>query len=244
MTTSTLSIYLKFGRRILIDNLSKDNMAKVKIPTDEEIKNLKNAVAERHPALRDVWMTMDGLKGFLEQSPKTVIQNQFHNGWKHDHYVTNFLGFCPAGTIVVAAMNVPGCIHDSMVANWGEKYDKLEEVYDRTVGKCTVDSAFSKRRPPYLTKTSQKLPHGCEEIVINKEATAMRQSAEWGMRAFQSSFPRIKDRIIFEENGERRLILRLFVLLFIYRANMVGMNQIRNTYLSPLHDANANDFLI
>ena len=71
--------------------------------------------------------------------------------------------------------------------------------------------------------------HGCEEIVINKEATAMRQSAEWGMRAFQSSFPRIKDRIIFEENGERRLILRLLAL-FNYRANMVGINQIRHTY--------------
>ena len=72
----------------------------------------------------------------------------------------------------------------------------------------------------------------------------MRQSVEWGMRAFQSSFPRIKDRIIFEENGEKRLILRLLVLLFNYRANMVGINQIWNEYLSPLQDGIANDFLI
>ena len=41
-----------------------------------------------------------------------------------------------------------------------------------------------------------------EEIVVNREATSMRQSAEWGMRSFQSSFPRIKDRIIYEEGSE------------------------------------------
>ena len=162
----------------------------------------------------------------------------------NDHYVTNVLGFCPAGTIVVAAMNVPGCIHDSMVADWGKTYEKLEKVYIRTGGKCTVDSAFSKRRPPFLIKSSQQLPYGGEDMFVNDEATAMRQSTEWGMRAFQSSFPRIKDRIIFEQKGDRRLILRLLVLLFNYRANMVGINQIRNTYLSPLQDGTANNFLI
>ena len=29
-----------------------------------------------------------------------------------------------------------------------------------------------------------------EEIVVNRESHSMRQSAEWGMRSFQSSFPR------------------------------------------------------
>ena len=111
-------------------------------------------------------------------------------------------------------MNVPGCIHDSMVADWEKNYEKLEKVYVRTGGKCTVDSAFSKRRASFLIKSSQQLPYGGEEILVNEEATLMRQSAEWGMRAFQASFPRIKDRVIFEENGERRLILKLLVLLF------------------------------
>jgi hypothetical protein len=35
----------------------------------------------------------------------------------------------------------------------------------------------------------------------------MRQSAEWGMRAFQSSMPRIKDRMKFEERGERKVTI-------------------------------------
>ena len=62
----------------------------------------------------------------------------------------------------------------------------------------------------------------------------MRQSAVWGMRSFQASFPRVKDRFIYEENGERGLILKLFVFLFNYRSNKVGINQIKNTYLTSL----------
>ena len=64
-------------------------------------------------------------------SPNVSIQSRFYNGWTHDHYVTNLLGFTPAGTISVACMNVPGSIHDSTVAEWGEVYDKLEKVYEK-----------------------------------------------------------------------------------------------------------------
>ena len=73
LTTSAISVYLKFGRRILIHILSNDKMAKVTILSDDEIEHFKNAVKERHPAVKDVWMTMDGLKLYLEQSPHTVI---------------------------------------------------------------------------------------------------------------------------------------------------------------------------
>ena len=69
---------------------------------------------------------------------------------------------------------------------------------------------------------------------MNAEATAMRQSAEWGMRSFQASFPRIKDRIVYEETGDMKLILQMLVLLFNHRANKVGISRIRNTYVTPL----------
>ena len=85
-----------------------------------------------------------------------------------------------------------------------------------------------------MIKSSQTLPECAEDIVVNAEATAMRQSAEWGMRSFQASFPRIKDRLVYEETGERKLILQMLVLLFNYRANKVGISQIRNTYMTPL----------
>ena len=95
---------------------------------------------------------MDGLKLYLEESPYTIIHNQYFNGWKNDHYVTNVLGFCPVGTIIVAATNVPGCVHDSMVSGWCNIYEKLQNVFDRIGSMCTVESAFSKNNAPYFIK--------------------------------------------------------------------------------------------
>jgi hypothetical protein len=58
-----------------------------------------------------------------------------------------------------------------------------------------------------------------------------RQASEWGMRAIQSAFPRLKDALKYEENGERRRILKLVPLLYNVRLELVGLNQIRNTYV-------------
>ena len=49
------------------------------------------------------------------------------------------------------------------------------------------------------------LPEGADEIIVNSDVTSMRQSAEWGMWSSQSSFTRIKDRLLYEETGERNL---------------------------------------
>ena len=109
------------------------------------------------------------------------------------------------------------------------------------MGKCTVDSAFSTKNHNFLIKSSQADPVSNDRMafVVNQEATSMRQSAEWGMRALQASFPRLKDRLLFEEFGERRLIMKLMLLLYNYRARKVGINQILNTYMPALRrDAN------
>ena len=64
--------------------------------------------------------------------------------------------------------------------------------------------------------------------------------AEWGMLTIQASFPRICDWFIYEEHGEQRIVLKMFVLLYNLRARMVGINQIRNTYMPHLQ-RNANE---
>ena len=67
----------------------------------------------------------------------------------------------------------------------------------------------------------------------------MRQQAEWGMRAFQSSMPRIKDRMKLEGRGERKVTLLVMILLYNLRARMVGINQLRSFYMGALYrDAN------
>ncbi len=60
------------------------------------------------------------------------------------------------------------------------------------------------------------------------------------MLTMQASFPRVKDRFVYEERGERRIVLKMFVLLYNMRARMVGINQIINTYMKYL-ERNANE---
>jgi hypothetical protein len=245
MTSSPVSMYLRFGRRILIHLLNAEPDAAVKAPSVATIGVYKDCIRRKYPLLEDVWCTMDGLKLCLQQSGDVVLQNMFYNGWTHDHYVSSVLVFCPDGTIPMCCLNAPGCMHDSAIAESGRLYHKLENIYNTTGGKCAVDSAFSNKRAPFLIKSSQMPPGGETRAQyrnnneINKQATSLRQSAEWGMRALQSSFPRLKDRFVFEKFGERRLILKMMVLIYNLRARRVGINQIRNTFL-PALNVNAN----
>jgi hypothetical protein len=60
------------------------------------------------------------------------------------------------------------------------------------------------------------------------------------MRGLQASFPRIKDCLKYEENGERLLILLTVVHLFNFRTQYVCLKQIRSVFLPQLelHDGN------
>ena len=241
ITQTAVSIYLRFGRRTLTAVMNEDPAAQFVIPSEDEIRNFQSSIAEKHPALNGVWCTMDGLKLTVEQAPDTLVQGRFYNGWTHGHYISSVIVFCPDGTIPIVCYNTPGSMHDSSVAEAGKVYEKLVNVFDSFVGMCTVDSAFSKGNYPFLIK-SQTDPHGREELIINREATSMRQSAEWGMRAFQGSFPRLKDKFLYEEGGERKVMLKMMLMLFNYRARKVGINQIQNTYM-PYLETYGNDVL-
>ncbi len=88
----------------------------------------------------------------------------------------------------------------------------------------------------YLYKSCQDLlgsnapMHELRKLALCKkrQATLARQTAEWGMWMFQTSFPRVKDRFVYKERGERRICLKMLVLLYNMRARMVNINQIRN----------------
>jgi hypothetical protein len=100
---------------------------------------------------------MDGLKLFLQQSGNADIQEHYCNGWTHDHYVTSVFCFCPDGTIPIAFFNIPGLVNDSQVAEYGNIYGRLEDVFWSTGAKCCVDSAFGNMEREFLYKLSQDL---------------------------------------------------------------------------------------
>jgi hypothetical protein len=249
LTMSPLSKYLQFARRIVIKILKKEPLAKICLPSNNKIFEYQETIHSRHPALLDVWGTMDGLKVRIEASPDGIVQSRFYNGWKSDHYVTAVLCFAPDGTIPACFYNVPGCTHDSTVADWGRIYSKLSRIYDETGAKFVIDSAFCTSRFPFLIKSSQDYltaddnlltyEEQITDLAIKREATSMRQSSEWGMRGVQASFPRLKDTLPYEEYGERKVIMTSLLLLFNLRARLVGFNQIRTVYYPALAmDAN------
>lgn len=108
VTGSVCSLILQFGRRLLLLQLSKDAMAAVRMPSDEEIKGFKHSFATKFSMLSDVYAVADGLKLYLQKSGDAVIQNMFYNGWTHDHYVGNVFVFAPNGCIIACAVNAPG----------------------------------------------------------------------------------------------------------------------------------------
>ena len=227
------SIWLRFGRRILYMFLFQNQEAMVTLPSDDKVKFYKEQIQERHDMLKDVYCVCDGLKLKFEACAGLMEQGMYYNGWQHGHYISNLFVFAIDGRIINAVINVPGSVHDSQVATWGDTYTKLEQVYERTDGVCCVDSAFASMNVPYLIKSAQDKTKArtATERVIMDQATSLRQAAEWGMRAIQGSMPRLKDNIHYETKGERKRILKLVPLLYNVRLARVGLNQIANTYV-------------
>ena len=145
-------------------------------------------------------------------------------------------------------LNAPGTFHDSTMADYGF-YDAMKAVYDTAGGKVVVDSAFKVSAKDYLIRTSQEDSQDERGLLLNRQATSIRQLSEWGMRMIEGSFPRLKDPLKFEENGDRQVILRLMVHLYNFQTAQVGINQIMNSYMDKTGhfggaaiNEDANDF--
>ncbi len=65
LTYTNLSVYLRFGVRLLVETFRDNPLARVSIPSMEKIESFKEAFAARHLLLTDCWVTMNGLKLYL-----------------------------------------------------------------------------------------------------------------------------------------------------------------------------------
>jgi hypothetical protein len=232
-TTSTpLYKWLKFGRRVLLFALQHVPQAKVTLPTGEEISDYVQAINNKYPVLTDVWAACDGLKLKIQASGNYLKQNHYYNGWTHGHYVNSVLLFAPDGKIRGCTLNCPGSWHDSTMADYGV-YEKMERMYLEHGAKVVVDSAFGVGNREYLIKSAQQDPIGGPAgVAVNRAATSVRQLSEWGMRTIQAQFPRLNDALDYEEDGERKVILQLMVLLYNYQCVEIGINQILNSFMA------------
>ena len=157
----------------------------------------------------------------MEARPLRVKRTCVHAEWK-DYILRNK---CPWMLTWLYYRGIRKCIFRS----W--------KTHNRTGGKCVVDSAFSRARYRFMIKSGQdELLHRSNSITYRTmcQATSARQSAEWGMRALQGSFPRLKDRMYYEEWGKRRLILLSVVLMFNHRTSLIGLNQLISIYMPQM----------
>eukprot|EP00563_Minutocellus_polymorphus_P004199 CAMPEP_0181033814 /NCGR_PEP_ID=MMETSP1070-20121207/7455_1 /TAXON_ID=265543 /ORGANISM="Minutocellus polymorphus, Strain NH13" /LENGTH=444 /DNA_ID=CAMNT_0023111261 /DNA_START=127 /DNA_END=1457 /DNA_ORIENTATION=+ len=226
-TTGTpTSFWIRFGRRILVSVLRKLPEGAICLPTEAELEEYVAAIAARHRHLgtERVWGAMDGLKLLLQRSGDYLTQNMYYNGWTCDHYVTNLFLFAPDGTIALRVTNCPGAVHDSTIAGLGNVYEKVFDLYERYGVKIVVDSAFASESNDSLIKSAQSTAgaSNTREAAILLEATSMRQSSEWGMHSLQGTFPRLKDRFVYEERGDRKLMLEMVARLYNFRTRRLG----------------------
>jgi len=155
LTGTPLGLWLRFGKRLLIAILTGMDGVKVGIPCTEQLFVLSAIIEERYPSLKDFFLVCDGLKLPIEKPDDSIQQSMFYNGWTHGHYVTNLFGFTVDGMIMIAVINAAGSMHDSTLAEWGNVYTKLEEVYNETGLKAIMDSAFCLGNREYVFKSAQ-----------------------------------------------------------------------------------------
>jgi hypothetical protein len=70
-----------------------------------------------------------------------------------------------------------------------------------------------------------------KKLAFNRELLSYRQTAEWGMRALQGSFGRLRVPLEVKHTERRASLLETCVRLHNLRALKVGINQIRTVYL-------------
>ena len=114
--------------------------------------------------------------------------------------------------------------HDSTIADY-DAYSQFEKLYRLYGEKVVVDSAFQIGTPDWLIQSSQIDPLDAEKLILNREATFLRQLSKWGMRMIQATFPRLKDALPCEDDGEREIILQLMIRLHNFAAENMGLNQ-------------------
>ena len=196
---TSCSDWLRFGKRIFVHVLASRQDSIVKLPDTVKVQQYMTAIETKHPALKKVAYTGDGLKILLQKAGDEQTQEAFYNGWKSGHYISNVFVFAPDGTIVMAMVNCPGSMHDSELASKGSPsmYDKIDMMYEQHGAVCVMDSAFATSNKQSIIKSKKRetittTAQTPEEYEILVQAVSMRQSSEWGMRALQGAFGRLK----------------------------------------------------
>jgi len=90
---------------------------------------------------------------------------------------------------------------------------------------------FEKFVGPISKKAKKQLNPLLRDLLLARSGlfTSLRQAAEWGMRALQGSFSRLKARLSSDKK-KRGMIVLSIILLHNFRTEYVGLNQIATVF--------------
>ncbi|KAG6913593.1 hypothetical protein DXG01_005700, partial [Tephrocybe rancida] len=93
---STVSRYVTFGLKILLEVLCKMDDARITYPHGvEEFEELNELIVARHPRLTGAFASIDGLKLPVQTSANKEIENATYNRWLSEHFISLVLAFSP-----------------------------------------------------------------------------------------------------------------------------------------------------
>lgn len=192
----------------------------------------------------------------MQVSADCEIENSTYNGWLHGHFRSCVIVFASdgerismyidrtyksniiSGIIRHVVLNAPGSWHDSRIAR-----PIYEQLRDRTPEGfyLVADTAFPRGtrevegRIRTALKEGERLPEDPQErdqrLAYDRELLSYRQTAEWGMRAVQGVFGRLRIPLEANDDEGRANLLETCMRLANVRTKRVGINQIRNVYI-------------
>ena len=153
----------------------------------------------------------------------------------------------PFRKVSACCFNCPGSRHDSSMARMSGIHGSVKHVCLECGGEVVVDFTFTSEDNPSVGKFSPS--NASVNCLLNTNPTLTRDAAsvcqhlKWGTRGLQGSFPELKDRMPFEEMGERKIMVQLVILLFNSIMETDGSNQMRPSCPKPLLEGSPGDFL-
>ena len=215
---------------LICRKLRRHPASAIEFPDEEKMNYFANMVHSREPLIKNVIGFVDGLSLACQCSDNQLLQNAAYNGYSHDTSCNNVFAFSPEGKVMYCAYNYPGSWHDSTVAQ------QLINVVINKIGTYAlcVDQGFPRSGDlldrfvgPMSKKMKKKLAPALAEYLLplHEKYISLRQASEWGMRALQGSFSRLKSRLPSNAEKRGRIILSI-ILLHNFRTHYVGLNQI------------------
>lgn len=243
---ATVSRHLYHGLDCLLKICRNDSRCRISWPTEQEMAASAEVIEDKW-GLKDVFGFMDGVYFDMNCPDNEEDKTLFYNSWKSGYTITNLLVFLPDGTVCYANLNNPGSVHDSTMA--AGVYKKLQRGNHKY--KLVADSAFqstgamkNKVLTPFKqgAKLSSHTPTRRKQLNKHRKITQVRAAAEWGMRAVQSVFKRLRSNLKFNRNFNSSL-LELIIRLYNLRTRTMDRNQIKTVYDIIQDDLNNEDYI-